>query len=42
LLKKVNIEIGKTHALAITVEKEFAKIFKMLVDKGATLILNNE
>jgi hypothetical protein len=34
--------VGKTPALVVTVEKEFARIFKMLVDKGANLILNNE
>lgn len=41
-LIQVNIEIGKTHAIIVTVEKEFARIFKMLVDKGATLVFNNE
>ena len=36
----MNIETGKDSALVVAVEKEFVRIFKMLVDKGANLMIN--
>jgi len=34
--------MGKSHVLVVAVEKEFLRIFKMLIEKGATLLFGNE
>lgn len=34
--------MGKNHVIVAAVEREFARIFKMLVEKGALLSFNDE
>lgn len=39
---QVNIELGGSYPIVLAVQKEYLKIFQMLIEKGANLVFDSE